>query len=213
MRYDDGARERADYYQGQERVGERWFFASGELEHEAAFRNGVRYGWQYRWDAPGVLLAATFYADGLEHGTAAQWGSDGRLLGIYALEQGTGWDLWWQEWNGGKVELTEAIFLRAGQPHGFEWAFYGERRLSSERHWQAGVWHGIARDWNGRGQLGRTYPRYRVNGRRVSKAKYLRASAADPTLPPCRAQDDAPNRIFPAGVEAHLPAASAHESV
>jgi hypothetical protein len=116
----DGARKRAEYFLNGELVGERSFHSSGELEYEHAFRNGVKHGWQYRWDTPGELLSAEPYENGVPHGTAYQWASDGRLLGTYTLEHGTGIDLWWQDWMDGTVDLAEVHYMRNGLSHGFE---------------------------------------------------------------------------------------------
>src|SRR5262249_7219402 len=156
-------------------------------------------------DTPGQLLSAEPYENGVPHGTAYQWASDGRLLGTYTLEHGTGLDLWRQAWEDGRVYLAEVHSIRNGLSHGFEWWFFVGRRLRRERHWQEGTLHGIEREWNFSGGLRRGFPRYWVRGERVTKAKYLKASVVDSTLPAFDVKDNLPYRTFPAEIEKHLP--------
>ena len=201
----DGAILRAEYYLGGERVGERLFDPSGELSCEYAFQNGVKHGWQYRWDSPGELLSAQPYQNGLPHGVAYQWGKDGRLIGSYEMAHGTGIDIWFQDWGEGRVDLHEVYYEKDGVQHGYEWHFFENRRLSEERHWQAGTLHGIERGWNVKGGMGRSYPKYWVRGERLSKAKYLKACKINPALTVYDIRDDQPFRIFPEEIEKHLP--------
>lgn len=200
-----GARKRAEYYLGGERVGERSFDLTGELEYEYSFRNGVKQGWQYRWDSPGELLSAQPYENGLPHGVAYQWGRDGRLIGSYEMAHGTGIDIWFQDWEDGQVELHEVYYEKDGFQHGYEWHFCKKRRLSEEQHWQDGKLHGIERGWNFKGGMGRSYPAYWVSGERLSKAKYLKACKIDPALPVYDVRDDQPYRTFPEEIEKYLP--------
>lgn len=201
----DGTRKRAEYYVGSERVGERSFYPSGELEYEYAFRDGRRHGWQYRHDEPGKLLSAEPYKNGLPHGTAYQWADDGRLIGSYTMEHGTGIDLWWQDWPEGPVELAEVHYLQDGVPHGFEWWLNEDQQsVYNERHWQHGLLHGIEREWNGEGKLRRCFPRYWIHDKRVTKRQYRKASANDTTLPLFREEDNSLQRDFPPEVAKHL---------
>src|SRR5207249_1521031 len=95
----DRSRKRAEYYIGKELVGTRTFHRTGELMFETPYKNGKKHGMTYRWDEPDVLLSCEPYQNGLMHGTAYQWARDGRLVGSYTMEQGTGLDLWWRDWN------------------------------------------------------------------------------------------------------------------
>lgn len=196
--------KRAEYYIGEERVGVREFFITGEPEVEWSWRNGQPHGWQYRWHEPGKLLSCEFYEDGRAHGTAYQWAHDGRMIGSYTMEHGTGLDLWWQDLEG-DVTLSEAYQYRDGARNGYEWWFYDGRRLSIEKHWSNGVEHGIERQWNPGGGLCRGYPRYFVRGERVTRRQYLAACRTDTALPTVRPEDNAPHREFPPEVAAHLP--------
>ena len=204
--YPDGSKRKAEYWLDDERVGQRSFHPTGELEDEYSFRNGVKHGRQYRCDLPGQLGSVEPYENGVPHGTACQWSDyDGRLIGTYTLEHGTGIYLWRQDWSEGHVTLAEVYYLRGGKRHGFEWwVNYDQRSVDEERHWADGELHGIERDWNQQGRLRRGYPRYWVHGKRVTKRQYLRAAASDPTLPPFRPEDNDPARTFPPEIAEHL---------
>lgn len=204
-RNDNGSPTRTEYYIKRELVGLRLYHPSGEISDEYAFRNGQKHGWSYRWDHPGELLSAENYEDGLPHGTAYQWRSDGTLLGSYTLEHGTGIDLWWETWSDGDENLAEVHYLKDGAPHGFDWWLdANEKSVWWESHWQTGVQHGIERQWNGKAHLRRGYPRYWIQGERVTKAKYQRAAAKDPRMPPFRAEENRPERMFPPEIACHL---------
>lgn len=140
----------------------------------------------------------------MEHGTAYQWASDGRLVGSYTMEHGAGIDLWWQSWPDGTAELSEARWYCDGLRHGFEWQFFERGGLSDERHWREGVLHGIEREWNFKGGLRRGFPRYWVSGERVTKPQYVRAASRDASLPAFRTEDNKARRAFPPEVARHL---------
>ena len=161
----------------------------------------------YLSDVPGKLITAEPYSNGLSHGTVRQWSDDGKLLGTYTMEHGTGIDLWWCEgFEGGPPYLSEARYIKDGKWHGFEWWLKADQKsVWQERRFRADQLHGIERRWNWRGRLGRGYPRYWLNDVRVTKRQYLRACAKDPSLPPSREADNRPQRKFPPGVIARLP--------
>lgn len=202
--YPQGQKKQAEYLLEGEVVGIRWFHETGEPSGEIALRGGVRHGMTYRWDLPGLLLSATPYVDGLEHGTAKQWADDGTFIGGYTMDHGTGLDLWWAE-CGAPLHLAEARFLKDGERHGFEWWINADQTsVHQEQHLWEGQLHGIERQWNSSGRLRRGFPRYYVHDRRVTKAQYRRACLADLTLPPIREEDNMPARRFPAEVAKHL---------
>jgi antitoxin component YwqK of YwqJK toxin-antitoxin module len=203
-RYPRGEMKRAEYLLNGEVVGVREFHLSAEPSSEYALRNGVRHGVHYRWDPPGKLLSATPYVDGLEHGVARQWAADGTLIGAYTMRRGTGLDLWWRE-CGGAIALAEARHLRGGRRHGFEWWIGDDQAtVREERHLWQGELHGVEREWNLQGRLRRGFPRYFIHGQRVTRVEYLRAQAADATLPPFDVTDNNPARAFPPAVAQHL---------
>lgn len=203
-KYANGAKKRVEYYIGKALVGIRAFHPCGALKGEWSFHNGIKHGWEYRWDTPGELISATPYIEGVEHGTAYQWASDGRLIGSYTMEHGTGIDLWWQDWSDGTADLTEARYYVDGFRHGFAWEFFGQGRLSAEQHWWHGVLHGIERSWNSKGGLHRGFPRYWVGGERVTKPQYLRAFRSDANLPLWCEEENKPTREFPIEIVQYL---------
>jgi hypothetical protein len=204
-RYAGAAKRKAEYRVGRDLVGVRYFHETGEPDFEYGLRGGERHGVEYWWDAPGRLTSAIPYADGVQHGTARQWGDGGRLIGTYRIVRGTGLDLWRQQREDGGVYLAEVLYLRDGRPHGFEWWVNEDQRtVYIERHCRDGLLHGIEREWNDRGRLGRGYPKYHVAGKQVAKRQYLRAYRSDPTLPPFREADNRPRREFPPEVAVHL---------
>ena len=204
QKHGNGSKKQAEYYVGKENVGLRTFYPCGALEGEYSFRNGVKHGWEYRWDSPNELLSATSYENGLEHGTAYQWDGDGPSIGSYKMEHGTGIDLWWNVWSDGSIDLSEVYHYVKGARHGFEWHFFGQDKLSEEKHWREGMLQGIEREWNFEGGLRRGFPRYWLNNERVTRAKYLRAAAQDAALPPFRPEENKPVREFPPLVARHL---------
>ncbi len=203
-RYGKIGKKRAEYYNGKERVGIREFFVTGEPESEWSFQNDVRHGREYHWYEPDKLMSCAPYENGVAHGTAFQWGRDGSLLGSYTMDRGTGIDLWWQDWEDGSATLEEVHYERNGSSHGFEWWLNTDASLREERHWCEGEGHGIEREWNAKGGLRRGCPRYYVHGERVTKRQYSKASAQDTTLPSCRPEDNAPQRVFPPEIAVHL---------
>ena len=92
-RYPGGTKHKAEYLVRGSVVGVRWFHESGEPSMEYGMKNGVQHGMMYCWYRPGVLTAAEPYVNGKSHGIARQWDDAGRLLGMYAMQHGTGVDL------------------------------------------------------------------------------------------------------------------------
>ena len=205
-RHPSGAKERVEYLLGGRVVGYRLHDEAGELIYDCSLRNGKPHGMAYRLDTPGMVLSATPYKDGLEHGLARQWSSDGRLIGSYRMSNGTGIDLWWQETftDPPRPYLAEVRFVAAGQLHGFEW-WLNEDQISvtEERHWRHGKLHGIERKWTVDGALRRGFPRVFVAGQRVTRRVYERARVKDPSLPPYRATEDRHRRTFPLEIARH----------
>jgi hypothetical protein len=177
-----------------ELVGCRQRDANGLLLHEHGLRNGRYHGPWRDWDDDGDLTFETGYVDGLEHGVATQW-DKGRCFGAYRMDHGTGVDVW----RGDGDCVTETRSHLRGVWHGYERWWLDSRRgvIFQERHLSKNAEHGVFREWGPRGRLRRGFPRYYVNGQRVTKRQYLRAAASDPTLPPFRPEDNLPFRDLP----------------
>lgn len=200
---------RAEYLLNGEVVGVRQFDENGHLEFECPMRNGVAHGMLYDID-DGIVTFAEPYRNGLAHGTAKQWSHDGKLIGTYTMNHGTGLDLWRVKcnWGNGRVYLSEARYVKEGKWHGFEWWLdENQKSVHSEHHFWENLQHGIERQWNDQRRLRRGFPRYWVNNQQVTKRQYLRARAKDGNLPPFRKSDNRPRRKFPPEVlEATNPA-------
>ncbi len=204
-RHTNGAKCLCDYQINGIVVGRRSFDLDGHIETEYGLRGGKQHGNAYRFYEEGALLCREPYENGVLHGTAYQWAENGRLLGTYTLQHGTGIDLWWEDRSDSTAALSEVHHMQEGQAHGFEWWLNADgRTLWIERHWRHGVRHGIEREWNHKGRMGRTYPRFWLNGRRVTRARYLRAAADDRSLPAYQSTDNVPLREFPADVALHI---------
>lgn len=196
---------KAEYILKRKVVGVRQFDENGLVEFECPLRNGVTHGTLYDF-CDGVVTFAEHYSNGLAHGTARQWSTDGELIGTYTMEHGTGLDLWRLEgkWEDGGVYLHEVRYLKDGNWHGFEWWLNEDQKsVHSENHFWENLQHGIERSWNSEGRLRRGFPRYWVRNVRVTKRKYLRECLKDSSLPPFRGQDNLPTRKFPPEVRAH----------
>jgi antitoxin component YwqK of YwqJK toxin-antitoxin module len=188
--HEDGSRKAAEYYLGGQKIASLYWWPNGNLDMEFYYRNGLYHGPQRSWHDNGQLMWETSYVDGKEHGTARQWGRGGNLLGTYSMRYGTGIDLWWdeEEW------LAEETSFVEGRPDGLERRWAREGLLWSERYWKDGQLHGISREWNCAGRLRRGYPQYHVNGVKVNKARYSKATLTDPTLIRFDVKDDQPRR-------------------
>ena len=185
-------------------VGYRHFDEDGLLDLEYGLKDGKKHGMEYSW-LFGQLYSAGPYVNGLIHGTARQWGDDGKLIGTYTLSNGTGIDLWRDQREDGLIYLCEVWHWKKGKIHGFEWWINEDQKtVWTERHHFEGQLHGIWREWNDKGNLSRGFPQYYVQGEKVNKRQYLKACQTDPTLPPFRFEDNEPGRCFPPEVAKEL---------
>ncbi|MFO0876264.1 MAG: hypothetical protein U0840_02735 [Gemmataceae bacterium] len=207
-RYDNGTRKLAEYVVDGQVVGTRFWDDDGYLSLERPCKNGLLHGVEYTWYFDGVLTSAAPYVDGVPHGVAKQWARCGRLVGSYKMVRGTGIDLFWNALEGIDANphyLSEVHYMRDGDLHGYTWWLNDDQTsVRVERHYVQGYQHGIDREWNHRGRLRRGFPRYFLWGTRVNKRQYLGAVADDPTLPPFRPEDNAPQRVFPEEIRKHL---------
>lgn len=184
--------EERGYHIADEEVGVRYFDSDGNLVQETPKKSGVAHGTRYFWDS-GVLTNAEPYFEGKMHGTCRQWDVEGTLLGTYELCHGTGVDVWRDRDDRGRVTIVETHPLKDGKLHGFDRWWARENEVFEECHFVGGKRHGIERHWT-EGQLDDGFPRFWVEDRKVGQEEYMRAVAADPTLPEYRAEDDQPGR-------------------
>jgi len=185
-------------------VGQRVYAPNGQLVVETPIQAGKRNGCEYIWDEDGLLLSVEPYVSGKIHGLAKQYGRSGKVIGMYRMKHGTGLDVWRYESENGSVAIAEIHAMKDGSPHGIEWWFRTGLPVVSlwhERHWYQGVYHGVERQWNIRDKLKQGYPKYWIRGQQVSKAKYLKASLVDKTLPRYQERDNKPKRRIPLEVK------------
>ncbi len=203
---DDG--RLVDCFVNEELVGRRQYDEDGHLCYELPIRNGQKHGMVYRWSFDGILESGEPYHEGKPHGVAKQWSPSGKLMGSYRMKYGTGVDLWWNSVDGsGEVPffLSEVHFMRHGTSHGYTWWINEDQKsVHIERHFLNGVQHGIFREWNERGRLCRGFPQYFVDGTKVKKRQYIRASDDDESLPQFCEDDNDPTRVFPNEISKHL---------
>lgn len=190
---------------GGEVMGYRRRRGDGRVVWERGWRDDAPNGWEREWDRDGLLTFESFRIDGAEHGVARQW-NGGRLIGWYIMDHGTGLDLW-RDHDG---SLSEDRYYKDGKLHGSLRWWFGQSNTTIwwEEHFHEGVPHGIERQWNGADRLKRGYPKYWVQGRQVTKRRYLRAAIDDPTLPPFGAEDNRPERPLPPEYAATMPPAT-----
>jgi hypothetical protein len=160
-------------------------------------RCGQKHGLSLEWDDRGNVEFAERYVDGLAHGVARQWNSDGLLLLEYEIAHGTGTELFCDRQDG---TLAEEIHLKDGVPHGARrwWSYRRRPAVFGEEYNRDGIPHGISRWWTSSGDLARGYPKYFVQGDRLDKRTYVRRASRDASLVPYRERDDQPQRSLPA---------------
>ena len=183
-------------------VGQRVYNHKGVLVLETSMKDGLKQGREISWDDDGNLLSIESYAKGKIHGTAKQYGHNGRLIGTYKMKHGTGFDIWRQEDEQSGVFVSEIHSLTDGLPNGYEWWFSSRQQdLMHERHWHLGKLHGIERVWNSNGRLSRGYPKFFIEDQTVSKQKYTKMALIDKTLPSFQEKDNLPYRKLPTGIK------------
>jgi antitoxin component YwqK of YwqJK toxin-antitoxin module len=192
--WETGARMRASYFVDGQEIGWRYFDVSGVLLMEYEMQNGKRNGRHRDWHDNGQLCEEGSYVDDKEHGETKQYDENGRQIGSYVMDHGTGIDLWFYS----PGVLSEEREYHDGKRHGFErWWNLDNRTVGEECHYWNDLEHGIVRRWNRRGKLTRSFPKYYVMGKQVTKRQYERACRSDSTLPSFVASDNLPERQLP----------------
>ena len=78
------------------------------------------------------------------------------------------------------------------------WWNENNKSIWREESWLHGLgWHGILRDWNGKGRLCRGFPQFYVNGERLTERQYLCACESDQSIPPYVPEQDQQYRTLP----------------
>lgn len=192
----------ADCFINGNLVGQRVYNQEGSMVLETPMKDGLKHGREITWSDDGELLLIEPYAKGKVHGTAKQYGRNGKVIGTYTMIRGTGFDIWRQEDEDNTVFVSEIHNLQDGLPNGYEWGFASSKwDLWHERHWNMGKLHGIQRMWNSKGKLRRGYPKFYVADQAVSKQKYIKITIMDKTLPVFREKDNLPYRELPSEIK------------
>lgn len=183
-----------DYRLGERLVARVYYHPTGAIDWETHYDEvGRLHGVERQQHESGRRRYRARWVHGRQHGLQQQWDEAGELLGETRFVDGTGVDLWFA--CGGLAEQREYV---GGKRHGVERWWSGPREVWRECRWRAGREHGIEREWNDHGRLRRGFPRYWVDGERVTRRRYARARASDPTLPAIDPRDDRPRRTPPA---------------
>ena len=183
-------------------VGQRVYNHVGIMVLETLMNDGLKHGRELTWSDDGKLLLIEPYVKGKIHGTAKQYGRNGKVIGMYTMVHGTGFDVWRQEDEDNAVFVSEIHSLQDGFPNGYEWWFASSKQdLRHERHWSMGKLHGIERMWNNKGRPCRGYPKFYIADQVVSKQKYILMRFKDKTLPAFRERDNLPYRKLPLEVK------------
>jgi hypothetical protein len=188
--------EKRECISNRQLVGYRYYDDNGRLQIETPLKDGKKHGREFYWNEDGMLDLIEPYFEGKMHGTAKQY-QNGKVIGTYKMVHGTGYDVWCNQIADGQVYVSEIHSMRDGSMHGFEWWLNEDHRsVHEERHWHKGKLHGVERFWVGK-KLRRSYPKYWVQDKAVTKRQYVRAARKDVTLPPFLLKDSSPRREFP----------------
>src|SRR5512134_34396 len=74
-------------------VGQRVYNHAGFMVVETPMKDGLKHGREITWNEDGTLLSIEPYARGRIHGTAKQYGRNGKVIGKYTILHGTGFDI------------------------------------------------------------------------------------------------------------------------
>jgi hypothetical protein len=189
-----GVKLRSEYMRRGEVVAVMLWETNGEPCWGWGLKGGKKHGLSVEWDDACVVFVEP-YENGVAHGVAKHFDTDGKLLLETRYVRGTGVDLWCDLFN---RTLAEETWLEGGSVTDVRRWNPDQRTVWLEERYRDGQEHGIFRQWNDRGRLRRGFPRYFVQGKRVDKRTYARRAEKDPTLPRCEPRDDDPRRRLPA---------------
>ena len=162
--------ERDEFFLKGIKVGER-VLGDGSLR-ETPYKDGNKHGVSRAW-SQGTLVEERPFKDGKLHGVCRQWDLQGRLLGTFWMNMGTGILKQWSEdgtreesyCRDGEIYLVKSCTngqqmsvetpLRQGKPHGLVRWWWPNGQLHSECHHSGGEKHGPESTWNKDGSLWR----------------------------------------------------------
>jgi len=196
------------YSVDDELVGQRQFYADGQLGDERLYKNKKLHGIWRQWHNNGKLFAERPYRDGQMDGTFRFWDEDGKLLGESEMKAGTG-VLREFPHEAGFCDDRETPYVN-GKVHGIQkhWGrFEGatgvgcsvspykngkldgwgvtrdeDGTLLGFAHTKDGQLHGALRKLNRDGTAFPGYPKYFINDEEVSETRFLDAAKTDKVL-------------------------------
>ena len=147
---------------------EEAFYSNGQLEWEAMIKDGKPVGMVRHWYENGMPERECPYdGDGLKHGIVKDWNKQGKLLGEFQWDHGTGVS---KNWFKNDQLRSEHYYIRG------------------KRCGRSIIW------WEDGGVMSVTYY---INNREVSKKKYDEACKANPALPRYEDNEPEPEDALP----------------
>lgn len=131
----------------------RFYYRNERIHAEIRQMDGRLHGRIRTWHFNGQIAEELRYHHGRLHGISKQWDETGRLLGSFAMNAGTGTQLYWHD-NG---------------------------RLKMEINSVNGKFHGRTRIWLRDGTL--VQENYYISNKDVPRAAYLKAARKNPDWP------------------------------
>jgi hypothetical protein len=132
---------------------QRVLYPNGQLKAEAPMVNGRIHGLKRDYHPNGQLALEIPFYHGLPNGTAKVWAADGRSLGDYTMEHGTGV---MKLWHSNGVPASEVSMVE-GLITGRQKIWYEDGKALPETYW--------------------------IRGRKATRKNYLEACKTDPDLP------------------------------
>jgi hypothetical protein len=93
---------------------QRNYYRNGQLHEETPLREGRFHGIARLWHKNGTPATQEAYQNDLRHGLCRQWNDEGKLLGEYRMDHGTGIQRVW--FDNGIVQQERSFFK--GRPPG-----------------------------------------------------------------------------------------------
>jgi antitoxin component YwqK of YwqJK toxin-antitoxin module len=125
------------------------------------YRDGKREGLATNWQKTGKKSGEGRYHDGLQDGTWRQW-DDGKLVGAYEMDMGTGTEVWWLDDGTPWFEWER----RRGKRHGRYVRRDEDGQLVQEGEFADDLPHGTWKQWSPDGALLGTYQMVHGTGTR-----------------------------------------------
>jgi antitoxin component YwqK of YwqJK toxin-antitoxin module len=199
-KYPSGKKHKTFHYLNGKKVGRRIWNEDGSMFIECAMKDGVDHGRFRHFDPEGWLIWEGSCLKGKHHGVTRQFDRNGKVIGKTRMHHGTGADLWYS-YDG---LLSEERYIVDCRWNGFErWWNEDQRSVWEETHFKNDLEHGVRRKWNSEGKLKRGFPRYFINGHRVTKQQYFSACRHDVSLPKFSLADNAPYRKLPLEIQSN----------